>query len=112
MSQLLTLVIVLGLVNYRISRFIVLDTIIEGWRDVFHSWLLSKPRWWRVKLQYLLGCPFCVGIYVAGMLTWITDYYTSVPLPGWTMLGSTAVALVVWEYIDSEEKSQKPSAKK
>ena len=103
MPQLLTLVIVLGLVTYRVSRFIVLDTLIEGWRDVFHSWLLRKPKLWRVKLEELLGCPFCVSIWVSAGAVALTDWQTSVPLPVWVWLGAAVVALVVWEYIDSKD---------
>jgi hypothetical protein len=104
LSQLLILIVILGLVTYRVSRFIILDTLIEGWRDVFHSWLLSKPKLWRVKLEELLGCPFCVSIWVSAGACLLTRWLVgSFAMPVWVWLGAATVALVVWEIIDAEE---------
>lgn len=104
--------LILGLVVYRVTRFIILDDLIEGTRDRVLNGLLagrsedelgSLPLW-RRKLYTLLNCPFCVSIYVAAGVVlahrWIVE---PLPAPVWWWLGTATVALVVYTYIDSEE---------
>jgi hypothetical protein len=102
--ELLILIVVLGLVTYRVSRFIVLDTLWESWRDRLHAWLMSKPALWRIKLHELLGCPFCVTIWVSAGACLLTRWFVgSFAMPVWAWLGAATFALVVWEYVDAEE---------
>lgn len=71
---------VLAVVSYRVTRFIVSDTLIEGWRDRFKGWVWVDPDTMRTlrkvtghpwltflrgKLGELLTCPFCVSVHVA-----------------------------------------------
>lgn len=94
--------VLLGLVVYRVTRFAILDSLIEAPRDRVHAWLLTRDKaGWR-KLQELLACPFCLTIWIAAGAVAITDGFTSVPLPVWVWLGSATVALLVWAQIDTE----------
>jgi hypothetical protein len=107
---------------YRISRFVVLDTMIEGTRDKITTRLAtatdSQGRrrvinkgeaafelipLWRRKLLELIGCPWCVTVWVAGAVTLLTHFIVEpVPAPVWFWLAIASLALVLWAIIDSE----------
>jgi FtsH-binding integral membrane protein len=102
MSYLL-LLIVLSAVTYRVGRFLILDTLIDEPRNRVLSWLEMRPtRFWS-KVHDLLGCPFCITIWIAAGAVAITDiWFASVPMPVWTWLAVATGALVFWAVIDSE----------
>lgn len=107
MLDLLDLV-VLSLVTYRLSRFIVLDSLIDGTRDRAYERLTSPDRLstFRLKLVDLLTCNFCITIWVSAVVcagwAWIDGHW-----PGWAFiyvwLAVAAGALLPWAYIDSED---------
>lgn len=108
----LALIVILSAVTYRVGRFIVLDTLIDGTRDKVYSWLERqaapkepkvRPRLFWVKLLELLGCPWCITIWIAAFATFFTDLNTSVPMPVWTWLAASTGGLVFWAIIDSED---------
>lgn len=102
----LFLIIILGLVTYRVSRFLVLDTLIDEIRDRVIGWL--EPRQHRLgwrKLLDLLGCPYCITVWVAAGAVAAHHFIVDpVPMPVWTWLGVATVSLAVWAVIDNEEK--------
>jgi hypothetical protein len=120
----LVLVYLLGQVTYRVTRFVILDSLIERWRERFYEWTLSplneterscvidvhedwplrKLPWWRRKLYQLFSCPFCISVWVAGgavaLTIWLVD---GVPMPAWVWLGASAHGLEVYTRIDAED---------
>ena len=98
----LQLVVVLSLVCYRITRFIVKDTIIDGFRIWLHTVILGrKPALWREKLGELISCPFCISVWIAAALAVVADYFVpSVPLPVFQWLAVAAGTLVIWRIVE------------
>lgn len=111
MIEVFILILILGLVTYRVARFIVLDTLIDGTRDKVLDTLEkkhgragdSKKALLYSKLTDLLGCPFCITIWVsAGACLATRIFVGSFPMPVWVWLATAATALIPWNYIDSE----------
>jgi hypothetical protein len=125
MIDVLVLVLFLGFTTYRVTRFVVLDSLIENVRSAFYEWLLSPLTeaqretvlelhedaplqllpMWRRKLYHLFSCPFCISVWVAGGAVILTDWVTNfdVKMPVWTWLATSTVALVCYAYIDAED---------
>ena len=102
--ELFLLTVILGAVVYRISRFLVLDTLIDGTRDKVQGWLEARIDniVWR-KLLELSGCPWCVTIWIAAGATATTRMFVgSFPMPVWVWLGAATWALMFWRAIDPE----------
>lgn len=112
MIELLVLIIILGLVTYRVARFIVLDTLIDGTRDKVIDWLerrqsvalnADKSGLLWAKLVDLIGCPFCITIWISAGAVFATRIFVgSFAMPVWVWLATAAFALLPWNYIDSE----------
>lgn len=100
----LIFVIVLSLVVYRVARFIVLDSLIDGTRENITVWLGHRShRWWH-KLLELIGCPFCVTIWISAFtLIAYRIFVDDFPIPVFTWLAVAAGALIPWRIIDWEE---------
>lgn len=101
----LDLLIGFGLVIYRVCRFLILDTLIEEPRKRVHRWLVDRPgraMKLREKLQELLECPFCMGIWVSAATVAVADAFTSVPLPVYTWLATASIALLAWRIIEDK----------
>lgn len=99
----IVLLIVLSAVCYRVSRFIVLDTLIDEPRNWVLSWLEMHPNWFTNKTHELLGCPWCVTIWVAAGTVALQHFVVDpVPVPIWTWLATATGALVFWGLIDKE----------
>lgn len=97
----LQLTILLSLVTYRVTRFVVKDTIIEGTRIWLHTFILGKkPKLWREKLQELISCPFCISVWISAATVAVTDRYVSVPLPVFQWLAVAAGTLVIWRIVE------------
>jgi hypothetical protein len=97
----LFLLLVLSLVTYRVGRFIALDTLIDVPRLRLMSWLAEKGAVGH-KLNELLGCAYCITIWVSAAATALTMVFMPVPMPVWMWLAASAGALVVWAIVDSE----------
>jgi len=99
----LVLLIVMSAVTYRVSRFIVLDTLIDEPRNRLLSWLELRPTRLWTKLLELFGCPFCITIWVsAGTVALTAAVGYDIPVPIWTWLAVATGALLFWAAIDSE----------
>lgn len=58
--------VVLALAGYRLTRLVVLDTILDGPRDWLLRRLATRPHVKapvRAKLSELLQCVYCVGVW-------------------------------------------------
>ena len=93
----LQLMILLALACYRVTRFIVKDSLIQGFRIWLHTALLgNKPRLWRDKLQELISCPFCISVWIAAALVAGVNHYRSVSLPFVQWLAVAGATCVIW----------------
>ncbi len=104
----LTAIVVLSLVTYRVTRFFLSDSLLEEPRIRLHSWLTaprghfrSEPGVMRMKLYELTVCPFCFSVWVAAGATAVADAYTSVPLPVFVWLAACSGSLVIWRWIEA-----------
>lgn len=100
-------VILLFLAAHRVTRLVTRDTIFER-PDESHRGFLWGPRTWTVehlerlgpvgwKLAYLIGCDWCAGLWVSGLLTTgLALYSTRVmhqswwPWPIWVLVALAA----------------------
>lgn len=98
----MSLIVLLSLATYRITRLIVEDTIWHTWRVRLHAAILGsgKQRLWRDKLHELISCPFCISVWVAAAVVAATDAFTSVPLPFAAWGAVAAGALVTWRIVE------------
>lgn len=69
-------IVILALASYRLTRFLVIDTLITGIRNKFHAVLINKAqkdgklkRVWE-KLYDLTSCTWCAGFWVSVALYW------------------------------------------
>jgi hypothetical protein len=81
--------IVLAIASYRITRFLVIDTLISGVRNKFHGFLINHAQkqgtfhmLWE-KLYDLTSCTWCFGFWVSVILYWL---YTWVSPNYWNQL--------------------------
>lgn len=98
----LTAIVVLSLVTWRVTRFVLHDTLIEGLRSKTLGWLGRAPQpLWRLKLMELLTCPYCFSVWVAAGACVAWDIYTSLPAPMFVWLAVCAGTMVVWRWVES-----------
>jgi hypothetical protein len=103
MLDLLILIIILSLVVYRLGRFVVLDTMFEGTRDKVLGWMHRRDRFFWHKLAELLGCPYCITVWIAAgaCLAW-RWFVAPFPAPVFVWLAVAAGSLMAWRVVDSE----------
>lgn len=53
------------LASYRATRVIAIDTIFDGTRDRIKLWGINRNSTPGDKLTELIGCPWCVGVWVS-----------------------------------------------
>lgn len=107
----LTQFLVLSFVVFRLTRFLMHDTLIERQR----MWLLiriagRKPKVradgsryqaaWRAKLMELASCPWCVSLHVAWITVLVADQWASIPLPWMYWVAIGGASLVIWDRVD------------
>lgn len=95
MTDELGIVLVLGLVVYRGTRIMTLDTISNPWREWLHGQVQqvgadkrSFARWGYT----LLTCPFCLSVWLAFIVTLV---YVVLVWPRWIGWEYPFVALAV-----------------
>lgn len=96
----LTILVILSLITYRIARFLILDTLIDTPRIWFHQVLIGKPAAWRMKLYELITCPYCLTIWIAAAVVAIADIFYSIPAPIGMWLAAAAGSLIAWNIIE------------
>ena len=103
-------IIVLSLVTYRVTRFLIEDSLIDGQR----KWLKRKivgndygiviqaqtPAW-RAKLLELSECPYCISVWVAlGSVISARLAGPGVPQPFWVWLATAGGSMYLWQHIE------------
>lgn len=63
-AQLAT-VVILGLAAYRVTRLLVIDSLLEPGRSKLHAKLEQKHGAIWSKIYDLVSCTWCVGVYVS-----------------------------------------------
>jgi len=103
-------VIVLSLVTYRLTRFFVEDSLIDGQR----AWLLRKVSGneaglilrdgpngptakWRAKILYFLECPYCMSVWLCAASTAAAAMASDVMNPFFVWLAASGGTMIVWQ---------------
>jgi len=107
----LVVIVVLSPIVYRVTRFLIEDTLI----DTPRMWLrkrivgnvvgvaVSNTKPWRAKLIELSECPYCLSVWVCGATVLAATFVwpRQVPLPFWVWLGTCGGTMVVWRIVES-----------
>lgn len=97
----LIVLLVLSAVTYRVSRFIVHDSLIDAPRNKIYDWLEHREHPFWLKIHELIGCPWCITIWIAaGAVAVHHVVVEDVPVPIWTWLAVATGSLIIWEIID------------
>lgn len=80
----------LALASYRITRLIVIDSILDELRDWFFKKLdyrhdkktdvYYSRNFFMQKLSYLIQCTWCAGVWVSAGVYWLWDHEIYVPI--------------------------------
>ena len=106
MRTVLTLLVLMSLAIYRVTRFIVADSLIaEPRARVLHALARNSSRrspWGPLdgKLHDLLACPYCVSVWVTLGVVLGTDAVTSVPLPVLFGMAAAGGAMTAWRFVE------------
>ncbi len=100
MPAVLTIIAVLSLATYRITRFAILDSLVEEPRTAVLRWLTSKPGVVRGKAHDLLTCPYCLSVWVAAALTASVASLIDTPLPLLVWLAASGGTMTVWRFVE------------
>jgi hypothetical protein len=103
----LELVVVLSLVVYRVTRFIIEDTIWERSRERMQNWLALRMTLWGDKLYELSTCPYCVSPYVAAVTVAVTAQFVNVPDPVLVWFAVLGGSMVVWRFVEHPAETVK-----
>lgn len=64
----------------RVTGFIVSDSIFDGVRERFLVWLDDRPRTLGQFLADLIGCPWCVSVWISGAIVPLAWAYGREPV--------------------------------
>lgn len=85
----------------------MLDTLIDVPRDKVMGWLEMHPNRLNAKILELIGCPWCITIWVSAATVIVHNYVVDngVAVPVWTWLAVAVGSLLLWHVLDSEPES-------
>lgn len=92
--------IAMSFATYRVTRFLIADTLIDRPRLWFHQTITQRGGGFGRWLFKLVTCVYCLSIWVAAAVTALVDLWGSVPQPVLVWLAVAAGALAVWKYIE------------
>jgi hypothetical protein len=96
----LTIILVASLITYRITRFLISDSLIATPRIWLHQVLLGRVGRVRQKVYELINCPYCLSVWIAAGVIVGLDMFVSVPLPVAAWLATCAGCMMVWAYVE------------
>ena len=103
----LTQLVIMSAVTYRLVRFIVIDSIFDGPRNRVHGWLLGRRKPWSLKLHEGLSCNACMSVWCSAFVIWMATLFdVSVRLPVAQWLACSTGALVFAIIIDPVEDDE------
>jgi hypothetical protein len=94
------LVALVILATHRLTRLAVADEIplVKVPRDAAVNWLDPETPGKQAPLgglgrsiAYLLGCPWCMSVWVGGGVVWLTVHYVGLPAPWLVWLAASSV---------------------
>lgn len=100
--------LVLAFASYRITRFLIIDTLPEGLRVAWHNFLIGRVEKngklklvWQ-KLYELTSCTWCAGFWVSFLLYWVFAWTSPVDFTRFDWISVFAIAglqglLNAWE---------------
>lgn len=89
--------VVYALAVARVTGLIVQDSITEGLRDGLLVWLDDRRGRWAPLLADLIGCPWCVSMWVAGVaapLIWIYGQQPVMLVPALALAFSQVTGMI------------------
>lgn len=104
----LAILLVLGVASYRLTRFLIVDSIIEGFRGKFHTFLANrtgKLSFLAEKVTELTSCTFCAGVYVSTILysIYVLQYPWDLGRVGWINVLAVAGIQSLLHVIEPED---------
>lgn len=102
------LFVILTFVVYRVTYFVIEDSLFDGTREAIYRRLRFHDHedgtWgnlWRDKLYVLLSCPYCVSVHVAGWVVLIHHFFVDpLPSPVWWWPALSGAGLLAWSLIE------------
>lgn len=83
--------LIIALASHRLTRLIVADEIFDTPRIALDTRLHAHPHF-----RYLIGCFWCVGLYIsAALIAILATTYISIPLPILTTFAVSSVVGIV-----------------
>lgn len=83
-------IFLLGLAAWMATSTITEAEIFRDVREACEKLYENHPNWWTYKLQYLVKCPMCTGIWVSALIAFFVPAIASSGIVGW---GLTALAI-------------------
>lgn len=90
--------VILAIASYRLTRFLVIDTLIAGARNKFHAVLINraqkngKLKYVWEKLYDLTSCTWCAGFWVSTVLYWLYTWNSPADWNQMDVMGIFAIA--------------------
>lgn len=91
-------IIILAIAAYRITRFLVIDTLIASTRNKFHGFLINhaqkqgKLKFVWEKLYDLTSCTWCFGFWTSLALYWAYTWTSPVDWDQKSLIAIFAIA--------------------
>lgn len=103
LSPLLFVLVVLA--SYRLTRFLVADTLIDNQRIwVINKLMTSNSIGWRkttkTKVAYLITCPFCSSAYISAVVMGAVWLWDGMPLPLLVWPAAWGGVALVWNAVE------------
>ena len=93
--------VLLSAFTFRLTRFLILDSLIAVPRVWVHTLILGKnPKGWRDKLHELVTCSYCISWWIALGAVWVADLVGSVMLPGFQVWAVAAGSVLLWRIVE------------
>lgn len=97
-------IVVLSFAVYRVTRFLLLDTMFEGTRLKVHLWFRERDGRLSNKVQDGLDCHFCVSVWISAGAVALADVTgMSVPEPFWVWLAVCSGSLLMWRWVEGSD---------
>jgi len=92
----LTLLVLLSLATYRITRLAISDSIFDTPRMWLHQYLLGKTSKVRWVFYQLITCQYCLSIWIAGLITLGASTAVDIDLPFLMWMASAGGSVIIW----------------
>lgn len=96
---------------YRITRLVAIDAIFEGTRGRIQVWGANQRNLVGYKIGYLVGCPWCAGVWVALIVACavLRAWPWQLGVAGWVWAGGLAGAAALVHAVEDTLGRVSPS---